>query len=114
MNADDTAGGRERGLFEHPLEVFAVILLSLGTLGSAWSVFQAARWNNVQTDKLNESTVARIESSKETTLATARIVYDATMISQYAFAVSEGRVELQRFYREKLFRPAFVTMLDQW
>jgi len=95
------------------LEVFAIILLSLGTVGSAWSVFQASRWNNIQTDKVNESNAARIESSKQTTVATATIVYDATVLSQSAAAVVEGQTALQQFYRQKLYRPQFLAIVDQ-
>jgi hypothetical protein len=95
------------------LEVLAIILLSLGTVGSAWGVFQASRWNNVQTDSVNASNAARIESSKQTTIATATIVYDATLVAQSAAAVAAGQTDLQRLYREKLYRPEFLALIDQ-
>jgi hypothetical protein len=99
--------------FLHAVEVFAIILLSLGTVGSAWSFFQATRWNNVQSDSMNASNIARIESSKETTIATATIVYDVTVLSQSAAALAEGHPDLRTFYREKLYRPDFLATVDQ-
>jgi hypothetical protein len=99
--------------FGRALEVFAIIVLSLGTVGSAWSFLQATRWNDIQTDTINASNTARIESSKETTIATATIVYDATLLSQSAAALAEGRTDLQKFYREKLYRPPFIATVDQ-
>jgi hypothetical protein len=98
----------------HALELFAIIVLSLGTIGSAWGVYQSASWNNVQSDNVNDANVARIESSKETTLATATIVYDVTLIAQSAAAVASGQTDLQRFYREKLYRPEFLPVVDKW
>jgi hypothetical protein len=95
------------------LEVFAIILLSLGTVGSAWSVFQASRWNNIQTDKVSESNAARIESSKQTTIATATIVYDATVLAQSVTAAANGQTDLREFFRQKLYRPEFLTIVDQ-
>jgi hypothetical protein len=97
----------------HALEVFAIIVLSLGTAGSAWSFLQATRWNDRQTDLINASNTAQIESSKETTIATATIVYDATLLSQSAAAVVAGQEELRMFYRDKLYRPAFRAMVDR-
>src|SRR5262249_36506823 len=111
--ANDMTGSGDDGTLVRALEVFAIIVLSLGTVGSAWSFFQATRWNNIQSDSVNASNTARLESSKETTAAPATIVYDATLLSQSAAAVAEGRTDLQKFYREKLYRPAFLTVVDQ-
>jgi hypothetical protein len=104
------AGGPPLG---RAIELFAIIVLSLGTVGSAWSFLQATRWNDSQTNRTNASNAARIQSSKETTIATATIVYDATLLSQSAAALFDGRDELRNFYREKLYRPEFLARVDQ-
>lgn len=108
------ANAEERTLGTHALEVFAIIVLSLGTIGSAWGVYQSASWNNIQSDNVNDANVARIESSKETTLATATLVYDVTLVAQSAAAVASGQTNLQQFYREKLYRPGFLPVVDKW
>jgi hypothetical protein len=111
MRHDGAASGDPP--FGRALEVFAIIVLSLGTVGSAWSFLQATRWNDEQSDKTNASNAARIESSKETTIATATIVYDATLLSQSVAALAEGQTNLRDFYREKLYRPDFLAVVDQ-
>lgn len=35
-------------------------------------------------------------------------------MAQYAVAVVDGRTELQRFYRDKLMRPEFLPVLEEW
>ncbi|MGE3600830.1 MAG: hypothetical protein AB7N70_35370, partial [Dehalococcoidia bacterium] len=104
----------EPKLTARALEVFAIIVLSLGTIGSAWGVYQSSSWNSKQSDLFNAANVARIESSKETTMATATIVYDVTLVAQSAAAVATGQTDLQQFYREKLFRPEFLPVVDRW
>jgi hypothetical protein len=104
--SDDVSLGRV-------LEVFASIVLALATVGSAWAVYQANQWNNKESDEMNASNTARIESSKQTTIATASVVYDATVLSQSAAAVADGNTQLQQFYRDKLYRPEFRAFVDQ-
>ena len=95
------------------LEVLALILLSLGTVGSAWSVYQAVRWNHIEASQTAAATAARIASGNATTIATATVVYDASLLAQTAAAIAEGQTDLQRFYRTTLARPAFLTLLDE-
>jgi hypothetical protein len=95
-------------------ETLAVVLLALGTIGSAWCAFQAARWNGEEADNLSRAQAARIESTKQANLATTKVAYDAGLVAQYATAVAEGQTALREFYRQKLFRPEFLPVLDQW
>jgi hypothetical protein len=95
------------------LEVLAILLLASGTLCSAWSIYQAYRWNKIQADQTAAATAARIASGKEATIATATIVYDASLLAQTAAAIAEGQTDLQRFYRTTLARPAFLALVDE-
>lgn len=52
------------GLFGCMLETLAVLLLTMGTLASAWSVFQAARWNGEQSALTDQANVVRLASTR--------------------------------------------------
>ena len=94
--------------------MIAVILLGVATIGTAWSGYQASRWNQDQGDISRQGSDLRIEANRQFGLATQAIVYDSNLLAQYAKAVVDGDTGLQEFYRATLFRPAFLPLLDQW
>ena len=95
-------------------EMIAVLLLGVATIGTAWSGYQASRWNQDQGEISREGSDLRIEANRQFGLATQAIVYDSNLIAQYAKAVVDGDTGLQEFYRATLFRPAFLPVLDRW
>ncbi|HSP26908.1 MAG TPA: hypothetical protein VLN74_00070 [Ilumatobacteraceae bacterium] len=64
------------------IEIATALLLALATVGSAWSAYQVARWNGVETDDARASAVSRIEASREYALATQIVAYDSATVSQ--------------------------------
>jgi hypothetical protein len=96
------------------LEVFAVMLLGIATIGSAWCGYQASRWNGKESDLARDSSDAQVEAAREFGLATQTVSYDSNIIAQYARAVSEGNTELQEFYRETLIRSEFLPVIERW
>jgi hypothetical protein len=111
--ATDTATFSTGELISRVLSGAAVLAIALATIGSSWSVYQAARWNNISTDDQNASNAARIDAAKATTIATSTLVYDATLLSRAAAAAANGQPEVQQLIRDKLYRPAFLTLVDQ-
>ncbi len=96
------------------LEVLAVVLLGVATIGSAWCGYQATRWNGREGDLSREAAVTQTEVARLFGLATQTVSYDANMIAQYAQAVSDGNEPLMEFYRQTLIRPEFLPILDDW
>lgn len=96
------------------IEIVTVVLLAVATVGSAWSAYQVARWNGVETDEARDSSSLRIDASREYSLATQIVAYDAAAVSQFGQAVSSGNEELQEFLRETIIRPGFEPILRQW
>jgi hypothetical protein len=112
-----SASGRARGsrrVSGRVIEVVTVALLALATVGSAWSAFQVATWNGIETDEARVSAASRIEASREYALATQLVAYDASSVTEYAQAVAADDVPLQQFLRSTIVRPAFVPILDSW
>ncbi len=101
-------------LGERLIEIIAVLLLGIATVGTAWCGYQSSQWNGAQTDLARESSDERVEASRLFGLATQKIAYDANIVAQYAQAVVEGDDRLAQFYRQNLVRPQFLPFLDEW
>ena len=96
------------------LEVVAVILLGIATVGSAWCGFEASQWNGEESKLGRQASDQKVEASRLFGLATQAISYDSNMVAQYAQAVQSGDTRLQQFIRGTLMRPAFLPILDEW
>jgi hypothetical protein len=96
------------------LEVLAVVLLGVATIGSAWCGYQATRWNGEEGDLARQSAALQVEAARQFGLATQIVSYDSNMIGQYANAAVDGNDALMRFYRETLIRSDFLPILDRW
>ncbi len=117
--ASSTSTGQSSSPIEPPrasrlIEIVTVVLLAVATVGSAWSAYQVARWNGVETDEARSSGTSRIDASREYSLATQIVAYDAAAVSQFGEAVASGNEDLQEFLRETIIRPGFEPILQQW
>ena len=96
------------------LEVLAVILLGIATVGTAWCALQSQLWSR-EADRLENQTAAqRAESNRLYGLATQTISYDVTTVAGYAQAVASGNENLQEFFRASLVRAEFLDYLNTW
>ncbi len=96
------------------LEIIAVLILGITTVGTAWCGYQASQWNGAQSDLARESSDDRVEASRLFGLATQKVAYDSNIIANYAIAAQQGNDKLTEFYRKTLVRPAFMPILDSW
>ena len=108
MSEEQTRGGSRF------LEIIAVLLLGITTVGTAWCGYQASQWNGEQGELARQGSDQRVEASRLFGLATQRMSYDAGLIGQYATATQSGNTALAAFYRTNLVRPDFLPVLDQW
>jgi hypothetical protein len=100
--------------FDRLLEVIAVALLGVATVGSAWCGYQATRWNGEETDLAQEAARQETEATRLFGLATQTFAYDSTIAAQYAQALSNGDDELVAFYESALVRPEFLPVIERW
>jgi hypothetical protein len=105
---------RARRANNRVLEVLAVALLGVATIGSAWCGYQATRWNGEEGDLARQSAALQVEAARQFGLATQTVSYDTNVISQFANAAAADNTELKRFYRETLIRPEFLPILNRW
>ena len=67
-----------------------MFLLGIATIGTAWSGYQASRWNQDQGDLSRQGSDLRVEANRQFGLATQRSSIDANLLAQYAKAVVDG------------------------
>jgi hypothetical protein len=92
------------------VEVGATILLALAAVATAWSSYQATRWNGEQAKTSSRVNKTRIEAARASDLANAQQQVDVATFVQWVDAYARGETEVVNFYRERFreeFRPAF-------
>jgi hypothetical protein len=97
----------------HALEIIAALLLSVATIASAWSAYQATRWSGVQAIAFSQAAAARTESVRESDTASTLTAIDVGLFVQYVAAVSQRNTQLADFF-EARFRPDFRRAFDAW
>lgn len=96
------------------IELIAVLLLGLSTLGTAWCAYEATQWGGQSSDLGRQSAQQSVENARLFGLATQTIAYDSMTVAQYAQAVSDGNTRLRNFYRQSVIRPDFLPTLNRW
>jgi hypothetical protein len=111
--ASATDGGSSSRVDER-LDLLATVLLALATVATAWSGYQASRWNGEQAKAFSRATAARIESTKTSALANAQTQIDVATFTQWVDAYARNETRLADFYFarfRKEFKPAVVAWI---
>ena len=88
-------------------------MLSLATLGTAWSGYQASRWNGEQAKAFSRAAAARVESAKEADLGNSQTQVDVATFIQWVDSYALEEKELADFYFAR-FRAEFKPAVDAW
>ena len=95
------------------LEVVATVLLSVAAVATAWSSYQATRWNGEQARASSRTNAIRIEAARAQGLAEAQTEVDVATFTQWIDAYALERTELADFYFKR-FRAEFKPAVDAW
>jgi hypothetical protein len=104
----------QRPFGDRLLELFAAGILGVATVATAWCAYQAAAWNDNETQEARDAGGHRIEAARLFNLGTQKVAYDATIAALYAQAIAQNQPELQQFYRDNLVRPEFLPVIQEW
>lgn len=96
------------------IELIAVVLLGITTIGTAWCGYQAAQWGSRSGDLAQTASDQHVEGARLFGAAVQRVAYDSTIVAQYAAARAAGNDRLVAFYRTSIVRPAFLPLLNRW
>jgi hypothetical protein len=95
------------------VEIFATILLAVAAVATAWSGYQANRWNGEQVKAGSRTNLLRIEAARAQGLSEAETQVDVATFIQWVDAYATDDPVLQDFYVER-FRPDFTIAFDAW
>ena len=95
------------------VEVAATVLLAFAAVATAWSSYQATRWNGEQAKTSGKVNKTRIEAARASGLANAQQQVDVATFMQWVDSYARGETELVTFYRER-FRPEFKPAFNAW
>ena len=104
---------QDAGKKRNVIEILATLLLALAAVATAWSSYQANRWNGEQVKAGSRTNGLRIDAARAQGRSEAEIQVDVATFIQWANAYATDNTALQDFYRARFrddFRPAF----DAW
>ena len=95
------------------VELVATILLAVAAVATAWSSYQATRWNGEQAKTASRVNATRIDAARAAGRANFETQVDVTTFTQWIDAFASGDEELTQFYFDR-FRPEFRPAVDAW
>ena len=97
------------------VEIVATVLLSLAAVATAWSGYQATRWNGEQAKAASRTNAIRVEAARAQGLSESQTQVDVATFIQWVDAYALKRTELSDFYFKRFrkeFRPAVQAWLE--
>ena len=95
------------------VEVISTVLLALAAVATAWSSYQATRWNGEQTKASSQTNAIRIEAARAQGLSEAQKEVDVATFTQWVDAYALNETELADFYFKR-FRDEFRPAVNAW
>jgi hypothetical protein len=98
---------------ERVLELLTVVLLSVATLLTAWSGYQAAKWGGEQSQRFSEANRYRGQAQRQLTLAGQQRIDDLLYFNGWLEARQRHDTTFEQLYRNR-FRPEFLPAFRAW
>jgi hypothetical protein len=95
------------------VELFGTLLMALAAVATAWSSYQATRWNGEQAKAASATNGIRVDAARAAGLASAQTEVDVATFIQWVDATSNDDTELADFY-ERRFRAEFQPAFEAW
>lgn len=113
---DEQKQGEERRKrrWETVVEIIEVAVLAIVAIATAWSGYQAARWDSQRSLLYGHATADRFQADAASTLAGQELSADAAMFTAYLQARAAGDSKLETVYIRRFtpdYRAAFLAWL---
>jgi hypothetical protein len=95
------------------LEFAATVLLAIAAVATAWSSYQATRWNGEQALAASRTNQIRVEAARAQAQGESQTQVDVATFIQWVDANAREDDELAAFYEER-FRDEFQPAFDAW
>jgi hypothetical protein len=110
---DDGASSRDRDERRRDLlERVAVVVLTVTTVLTAWSAFEASKWGGAMSIAFSQASSTRIESASLDGTANVRTSNQIGLWTQWAAATSSGDAELAEFLADRFPEPLAAAHED--
>ena len=106
--AKEQAAERDRRV-----ELIAAIMLSIATVVTAWSAYQATRWSGDQSENSTKASATRTESVRSSTEANRQVLIDVDTFLGWLNAVQSGHDALADTIHDRM-REEFLPAFDAW
>jgi hypothetical protein len=105
--AEDTARRDQR------VELIAAVMLSIATVVTAWSAYQATRWSGDQAENYTSASATRTESVRSSTEANRQVLIDVDTFLGWLDAAQSGQRSLADDIHARM-REEFLPAFDAW
>lgn len=99
--------------WETLIEVAEVLVLAVVAVATAWTGFQASKWDGRQVLLYGQASAYRFESDAASTYGGQELSADAGIFTAWLEAHSAGNTKLQAQY-ERRFTPDFAVAFSAW
>jgi len=99
--------------WKQTVEIIEATLLAIVAVATAWSGYQAARWDGRQAELYGMSSTTRNEADQALTLGGQQRLLDITTFNTWIEARNGGQDDLAALY-ERRFSPEFKVAFDAW
>ena len=106
-----TSGHHDRA--HEILEVIEVVMLAVVAIATAWTGFQAAKWDGHQSVLYGEASRDRFQADAASTLGGQKLVGDSGLLNGWLQAHATNDTELQQIFVNR-FTPEYRVAFDAW
>lgn len=95
------------------IEVLEAIALAIVAVATAWSGFQAAKWDGHSAEAYSRASQATVRSQTKSSMARQDTLYDVITFNGWVGAKMRGDEKLTAFF-ERRFRPEYAVAFGAW
>jgi hypothetical protein len=95
------------------LELWAIILISVASVLSAWCAYQSSRWGNAQAQAYSRANARRIESLRQSGVANRQATVDINLFVAYESALASKNAAFAAFLIQR-FPERLRTAVKAW
>ena len=104
---------RTRYRRERRFEIITTVILAFAALATAWSGYQAALWDGIQSSDYTQASGMRTNAAQKYTEANQYRIGDMLVFQGYIEAKAIGDERLAEFYHQR-YRDEFEVAFDAW
>ena len=114
LNQVNEGGHTPQSRFE-AIEIIEAVILALVAVATAWSGYEAARWNGNRAEQYANASRLRVTAEGLATMAGQERIYDSDTFNSWLAARLDGKVQAAEFFERRFrdeYRPAFTAWLS--